>query len=311
MMRAVADACVRAALRFELPTWGLIVVVYAGWFALTFYFHTLPWWLLLPLAAWFMAWHMSLQHEILHGHPTRYRWFNTLLGFAPLCLWLPYERYRCEHLIHHRKAYLTDPLEDPESFYLTAHVWQRRGALARALTRIHNTLAGRLLLGPARTIALFLAGELRALRRGSRTTWRIWIVHVLGIAAVLWWTSQICHIPFWVYVACFVYPGYALSSLRSFAEHRAAALADHRTAIVEDTPLFGLLFLHNNLHVLHHDNPALPWYLAPRVYRANREALIRQNNALVYRGYREVVRRYLFTEHDAPLVPMPAAAEPE
>ena len=39
---------------------------------------------------------------------------------VPLTLWLPYERYRHTHHVHHIDARLTDPLDDPESFYWRA-----------------------------------------------------------------------------------------------------------------------------------------------------------------------------------------------
>ena len=35
-----------------------------------------------------------MQHEALHGHPTRYQWLNDQLGYASLWLWLPYRVYR-------------------------------------------------------------------------------------------------------------------------------------------------------------------------------------------------------------------------
>ena len=35
----------------------------------------------------------------------------------PLALWIPYESYRISHLMHHRDDRLTDPLDDPESYY--------------------------------------------------------------------------------------------------------------------------------------------------------------------------------------------------
>ena len=38
--------------------------------------------------------HSSLQHEIVHGHPTRWLGVNRLLAMLPLSLWLPFERYR-------------------------------------------------------------------------------------------------------------------------------------------------------------------------------------------------------------------------
>ncbi len=50
---------------------GVIIAVYSGWFA------TLVWWKtlgLLPATALlvvFTCWYMSVQHELIHGHPTR------------------------------------------------------------------------------------------------------------------------------------------------------------------------------------------------------------------------------------------------
>ncbi len=56
--------------RSELPTWLLIIAIYTGWFTTLAYWRTLG---LLPatvLLIWFTAWYMSLQHELIHGHPT-------------------------------------------------------------------------------------------------------------------------------------------------------------------------------------------------------------------------------------------------
>ena len=71
-----------------------------------------------------------------------------------------------------------------------------------------------------------------------------------------------------------------------------------RTAIVENAPVLGLLFLNNNLHVAHHLRGCLPWYQIPTFYRLNRETLIRLNGGLVYDGYLDVIRRYALTPHD-------------
>jgi len=287
----------------ELPTWGLIAVIYGGWLALTYNYNVLPWWVLLPLGAWLTAWHMSLQHEVLHGHPTRSQRVNDLIGMPPLSLWLPYEIYRVEHLRHHREPYLTDPLEDTESYYVTPEDWARRTPLHRALTILCNTMAGRILVGPARSMIGFLMREAGRVWRGEGRARGIWARHLVACAAVVWWLVAVCDVPLPGYVVLFVYPGYMLALIRSFAEHRAASLPAHRTAIVENTPVFGLLFLHNNLHVVHHQRPNLPWYEIPRLYRAHRDALIAGNGGLVYDGYLDVARRHLVTPHHAPVHP--------
>ena len=289
--------------RFEWPTWLLAAMVYGGWLCLTYWAAFLPWWLVLPAGAWVIAWQQSLQHELIHNHPTRTLWVNTALGFPPLNLWLPYLRYRELHLSHHRDPLLTDPIEDPESYYITDDDWRRRGPVGRAATRFLNTVAGRLPFGPLVMILRFFRHEAAALAAGSGKHWRVWGAHALGVALVLLWVEWVCGISFWRYAALFVYPGAALTLLRSMAEHRAAPDPDHRTAIVEHAPILGLLFLYNNLHVVHHAHPGMPWYALPRHYRQNRALFVRRNNGLVYRGYRDVIARYLVSGHHAPVIP--------
>ncbi len=298
----------RAANSVEWPTIGLAVVLYGGWLALTFFWRAVPLALLLPLAAWTIAWHGSLQHEVLHGHPTASRAFNTALGFPPLALWLPFARYRAEHLRHHNDTRLTDPLDDPESYYTTAQDWRRLGPVGRALVRAQTTLAGRLVLGPAWLIGRFLGNEARGLWRGEPGLRRVWLLHALGVAAVLVWLEAVCGLGLGRYLLLFVYPGTALSLVRSFAEHRARHEIGHRTAIVEDAPVLGLLFLYNNLHAVHHARPRMAWYEIPRWYRAHRAEVLAANGGLVYRGYAEVFRRFLFRPHDTPVHPLEGAA---
>jgi fatty acid desaturase len=284
--------------RKELPTWGLAAVVYSSWLALIWFHAALPWWALLALGGWITAWHMSLQHEVVHGHPTRNRWINAAVGFPPLSLWLPFARYRQTHLAHHRNATLTHPLEDPESFYLTRARWLRLPSACKLLLEFHATLAGRVVIGPVLVVGGFLWEEVKAIRRRPAAALAIWLPHLLGAAGVLAWVTLVCGMPTGLYLACFVYPGLAMTLIRSFAEHRAARDSAHRTAIVENSPVLSVLYLNNNLHVAHHAAPGLPWFELPAFYRANRGALLRANNGLVYRGYGDVARRFLFQRHD-------------
>jgi len=62
--------------------------------------------------AWLVAWHSSLQHELLHGHPTPWQGVNRAIGLIQLSLWLPYDVYRASHLAHHQDETLTNPQHD-------------------------------------------------------------------------------------------------------------------------------------------------------------------------------------------------------
>jgi fatty acid desaturase len=279
--------------RWELPTWGIGAAVYGGFLLVTSNFHTLPLWLAAPLAALLLAWHGSLQHETIHGHPTRLQWVNAAIGAAPLALWLPYALYRDSHLRHHTEARnLTFPGRDPESHYLVAGACGSIGLAGRALMRANCTLAGRLTLGPAITMLRVWAGELR--RPVGRRQAGLLLRHVIGVAVVLAWVVGVCGISLPLYFGAIVYPSVSLTLLRSFAEHHAAPDPRHRTAIVETHPFWGLLFLNNQLHLVHHQKPHLPWFDLPRAWRELTPSAEFGSGLLFAGGYREIARKYLF-----------------
>lgn len=290
--------------RIELPTLLLALTIYGGWLALTWHWHAVPLWLTIPALAWLVAWHGSLQHEVLHGHPTRIRAVNDALGFPPLSLWLPYAIYRSSHLRHHDDARLTDPFDDPESYYWTDELWAALSPLGRRIVAVNSTFLGRLLLGPGWSIGRFFYFQSGALSRGEAAAWRIWLPHLAGVACVLAWLWLACGINPLIYAVAVVYPALSLMLVRSFAEHRAAEGVRERIAIVEHAPVFGLLFLFNNLHSVHHAWPSAPWYVIPKLYRRHRARLISGNGGLLYNGYPDVARRFLLTPHDRVLHPL-------
>jgi fatty acid desaturase len=222
------------------------------------------------------------------------------LATPPLSLWLPYELYRRSHLIHHRDERLTDPLDDPESYYWTRENWRALGKIGRALFLFQTTFVGRLIIGPFWNVACFFAHELGLFLKGDYRHAGVWLRHMIGVVIVLIWVTKIAHMSALFYIFGIVYPGTSILLIRSFAEHRATEGVFERTAIVENAPLLGPLFLFNNLHAAHHAEPMMPWYEIPAWYRANRARLIRENGGLLYDGYRDVARRFLFKPHDKP-----------
>jgi fatty acid desaturase len=288
----------------EYPTWILLAAIYGGWFLVTWNFESLPWWVVLPFGAWFVAWHNSFQHEALHGHPSRHVWLNELLAWPPLCLWVPYPVYRDNHRAHHETPARTVPDDDPESYSLTRALGQDGGPVRRALLTVNNTLAGRMTVGPWLAAAALWKKHLLAVAAGDRRYLGTWFAHVSLCILMFAWLWQVCGISPLDYVLMFAWPGLSLSLIRSFYEHRPAAEQDNRTVIVDAGPLMSLLFLNNNLHVVHHDRPGLPWFALPAAFRRDRIDILRRAGDFYFpSGYLEVARRFAFRPKDLPVLP--------
>lgn len=292
--------------RVEWPTLALLTATYALWAIGTTALYAAS-----PLAAILLtglaiAQFSSLQHEILHGHPFRSRLLNEALAFPALNLTVPFGRFRDTHLAHHHDPILTDPYDDPESNYLDPAVWATLSPPMKALLRLNNTLLGRVTLGPILGNLLWLKAEARTCRHSAAAR-RDWALHAGGLALVALWLT-LAPMPWWAYLLA-AYFGHALLKIRTFLEHRAHEAARARTVIIEDRGPLALLFLNNNLHVVHHMHPQIPWYRLPATYAANRDHYQRRNDGYLYRSYAEIFARYLFRAKDpVPHPLMPAAA---
>jgi fatty acid desaturase len=294
---ALAGELMAALLRFnriEWPTVGLIAVVYAVLAALVWFHAVLPWWVILPVGAYCVALHSSLQHEVLHGHPTRNRLLNEALVFVAATFWLPFGSYRDAHLKHHNDQYLTCPVNDPESFYMLPEAWAEMPGVKRTLFTINQTLGGRMLIGPLVTMIQFWWADLPSIVKGDAQKIKHWLLFSISCGLTLTYIIH-CGMPVWQYILLVAYPGISLALVRSYCEHQAAEDVGERTIIVEASAFWSLLFLNNNLHVAHHTRPNLPWYELPAYYRSERDALIKKNNGYLMRGYAEIFRRYLLT----------------
>ncbi|WP_150493475.1 fatty acid desaturase [Roseibium aquae] len=295
----------------EWPTLALILGVSVAWSGLVALSGAMPIWIALPLAALAVTLHSSLQHEVLHGHPTRHGWINEALVYFPIGLFIPYRRFKSLHLQHHNNDRLTDPYDDPESFYLAWADWQRLPRPIHLILVANNTLAGRLTIGPAVSLVGFYGSEIRLLLQGHEKVWNAWMHHALGLLPVLWFVSQIAGLPIWLYVLSIAYPGMCLLMLRTYAEHRAHVCPEARSIIVESCPVFSFLFLNNNLHVVHHSHPQVPWYRLPGLYQARKTAWKRRNGDYVFKGYGALARQYLFKVKEPVVHPLVGNQTPE
>mgnify|MGYP001270418964 FL=1 len=280
----------------EWPTLVMLALSYAVFAA-----GTLLWpvsgFLAVVVCAVAIAQYSSLQHEVLHGHPFGNQTLNEVLVFPALSFFVPYLRFKDTHLQHHYDPSLTDPYDDPESNYMDPAVWQRTSGPMRLLLRLNNTLLGRMVLGPAIGTWFFSGPDIAQMRAGNRRIILSWGLHALGFVPVLIWLWGFTEMPFWGWVAA-AYLGYSLLKIRTYLEHRAHEAFRARTVIIEDRGPLALLFLNNNLHVVHHMHPTLPWYELPALYALKADHYRRRNDSYVYRNYAEVFRKYLFKAKD-------------
>lgn len=237
--------------------------------------------------------HSSLQHELLHGHPFRTPRLNALLAGLPLGLFVPYWRFRALHIAHHDDPRLTDPYEDPESWYLHPRDWHAGGRLRRAVLAFNNTLLGRMLIGPAIGMTGFAIAEWRLVRKGRGDVMRAWGEHLVLVGILLALLRLLPGFSLPVYIAA-CYGAWSLLCVRTFLEHQAEEAVGHRTVIIEDRGPLAFLFLFNSLHAVHHRFPAAPWYRLPGLYRRHRAAFRAGNGGYVYRSYLEIARRHAF-----------------
>jgi len=277
----------------EWPTVFLAVGCYGAWAGTGFLL-----WPDYPLVALAIltltvALQSSLMHEVLHGHPTRDARVNEAIVFLPIGLVWPYRRFKYIHLRHHADERLTDPLDDPESYYQALWQHDELPDAMKLLLKVNNTMVGRFFLGPWLSCIGFFISDAKLAIEGDRAVRQAWLLHAIGLAVVLPVIVFGFDIPLWLYILVPTWIGQSIISIRTFAEHQWSEHPEGRTIIVERSPL-SFLFLNNNLHFVHHKSPTVAWYKLPRLFRERREEWIRRNNGYVVPNYFALLKDYAF-----------------
>ncbi|MEM9277789.1 MAG: fatty acid desaturase [Pseudomonadota bacterium] len=297
---------------FEWQTFLLILLCYTLWFSLILAGGLIPtpiWIIALALATTLF---LSILHETVHGHPTPDAMLNRMLVALPIGWLFPYERFRDTHLQHHDTGELTDPLDDPESWYVYAREWETLGPVLKVILTFNNTLAGRMLIGPAITLIRFLQAEISIFAKTREIRSYLlgaWSLHIFLCALLIVFIANFGSQPLWAYVAG-AYLGFSVLLIRTFLEHQSAENFLERTVVIEKCCPVAFLFLFNNLHALHHEKPGIPWYRLPGEFRKHRERLLASNNYYVYRSYGDVFAKY-FLRPKEPVIYPPDVTQPD
>lgn len=290
----------------EWPTVCVGLAVFAGWSCVTAFHRSLPAVVVILALGTLLALSSSFQHELLHGHPTPWRRVNDALGHFTLELWLPYGQYKRSHLRHHRDEYLTDPLEDPESYYTSMAKWRGLAWPMRTLLRANRTLLGRLVVGPLLAVPAYLAGQARQVATGNSAPGegnarRTWLIHSVFVALTLVWLVQVEMV--WWHYGLAIWIAQSYIKLRSFAEHRWMPDGTLRTSTVASRGPLALIFLNNNLHTAHHNNMTVAWYRLPQHSDEIGAVRLANDGPGSFRNYFTLIRLYLVRPFDQPVYP--------
>lgn len=284
----------------EWRTIAVIVAVY-GLTALTVLrYNVLTPLLAVPMLAILGAWHLSMQHEVLHGHPFKNQFINDAIGVIPVTLWIPYLAFKKDHHEHHLSD-LTNPALDNESYYVTQEQWDKAGKIRRAAWTANRTILFRMFVWTiVSTITYVLSVVKRAIRdeKGDRLALAL---HIVGVVFVVYLVS-LSSMPLWQFALGTLYGGRILNAIRPFPEHKYQSGVETRTAMIMAGPFMGLLMLNNNLHVAHHEEPWVPWYRYDGLMRrVNAVERAREAGILYEGGYAEVFRKFSFKPVDSPV----------
>ena len=284
----------------EWRTLLVVVAVYALTALTVIRYETLTPWLAVPFLAVLGAWHLSMQHEVLHGHPFKNQFLNDAIGSIPVTLWIPYLAFKKDHLEHHVSD-LTNPALDNESYYVSQEQWDKAGKIRRAAWTANRTILFRMFVWTIVSTITYVLSVLKRAVRGEQGDRLAVALHAVGVAFVVYLVS-LSSMPLWVFALGTVYGGRILNAIRPFPEHKYQSGVETRTAMIMAGPFMSLLMLNNNLHIAHHDEPWVPWYRYSNLMdRVNAVQRAREAGVLYEGGYAEVFRRFSFTPVDSPV----------
>ena len=284
----------------EWRTLAVVIAVYGLTVLTVLRYDVLTPWLAVPMLAVLGAWHLSMQHEVLHGHPFKSQFLNDFIGGIPVTLWIPYLAFKKDHHEHHLSD-LTNPALDNESYYVSQEQWDKAGKIRRAAWTANRTILFRMFVWTIVSTITYVLSVLKRAVRNEKSDRLAVVLHVTGVAFVVYLVS-LSSMPLWQFALGTVYGGRILNAIRPFPEHKYQSGVETRTAMIMAGRFMSLLMLNNNLHVAHHDEPGVPWYRYDKLMqRVNAVERARDAGVLYEGGYAEVFRRFSFTPVDSPV----------
>ncbi len=201
-------------------------------------------------------------HEASHGHFSRYKWINYIIGFLSSFAQGPlnsYSGYRELHLTHHGNT--NDPKSDPD-------MWCAPGKFIPLLLRWATTDLYYLYFYSIRMFNYSMIKNIKInLEMMIQVGLFIYLI-MIGYAyeAIIYWL-----IPSRLVV-------FALSFTFNYLPHSPYILRNNSKSedeytrnIKQNRLLFSILFMGHNFHEIHHSNLSLPFYKYASEYFSKRD----------------------------------------
>jgi fatty acid desaturase len=191
------------------------------------------------------------------------RWVNTAVGTACAApLWIFFHEHRKAHFQHHARTNLED---DPD-------LWAKGGFARVTLVQIPW-----LLVNSFNPVALWRACIRLRLSTGERTgTMALFALHTAIVVAIVAAGHGPALVVLWL-IPWFVGMN-AMQTMFGWAPHHDhSETGRYRDTRIAEYPLGDILTLQQNLHLIHHMLPSVPWYRYRAVYEEIHPILVANN----------------------------------
>lgn len=237
---------------FAWPTIFLAIGLHAGFAAVVVLAlrGTLPYWAAITLNSIFIYAYYTVVHEAVHGNISskskQHRWVDVLFGTACCApLWLIYDHHKKQHMVHHSH---TNEDSDPDIYSRGSFIGWIFVRLPIALVNYFNPFA---LIRECRTF-----GCSQAEKRRSLVTFAFYVTVTATIIALGYGyeLAMLWFIPWWIGQT-------VMLTLFTWAPHHDHhETGRYRNTRVSLWPGAEILLLGQNVHLIHHMMPAVPFY---------------------------------------------------
>jgi len=234
------------------PTIAMIVILWAAWIAATWLAvdGTIPLWAGAAVNTVVFYSIYTPLHDAIHSaivpRKKGWRWVNPAIGMASAApIWMFFHHHRKSHFLHHARANMPD---DPDLYAKGSFLHVFFIGIPWTLINYFNPVA--------------LARECRRFKltpNETAITMGLFALQAALVVAIVAAGYGLQFLVLWL-IPWFVGNLLMLAAFGWFPHHDHSETGRYRDTRIALFPLGDVLFLQQNLHLIHHMMPWIPWY---------------------------------------------------